>query len=349
MNKDSVLELKRDVMKSLSRQIEGEGRGVRMQGLANPQVENRLAVGYSHLGKGSYRLELRVQRRSGAAYRLAEEVRKKAKREANIDEVPSINIPPGSEVSDFRGARGMAQMKRPLHIGLSVGHGDGDPGTLGAFVSDDAGNNCILSNNHVLALMGKARLNDRVYQPGGSDGVGVAGEEIGSLSNYIVIGKNRRDSSDAAFAVLDAGIENESNVIPRGYGFPSEGRMVREVTPVESLLSLLKLNTPVCKIGRTTGFTMGRITAVELDNIAVETSIGTIRFNKLIEISWESNNKPFTKPGDSGSMVFTKDGFFAIGLHFAGGFKKFRQSTIGISYSCNMASVLRTLRLSLLD
>src|SRR2546427_5585814 len=193
MKKESVLELKRDIMRSLSRSI--DRGGARMQGLANPQVENRLAVGYLHLGKGAYRLELRVQRRNGAAYRLAEEARKKAKQEANIEEVPWINIPPGSAAADFTGAQGMTQMKRPLHIGLSVGHGDGDPGTLGAFVSDYDGNDCILSNNHVLALMGKARLNDRVYQPAGSDGVGVAGEEIGSLANYIIIGKNRRDSS----------------------------------------------------------------------------------------------------------------------------------------------------------
>jgi hypothetical protein len=347
MNKESVLELKRDVMKSLTRVVQGRGPG--LQGLASPQEENRLAVGYSHLGKGSYRLELRVQRRNGAAYKLAEEVRKKAKQEANIEEVPWINIPPGSEVPDSSRDRGLTEMKRPLHIGISVGHVDGDPGTLGAFVSDYAGKDCILSNNHVLALMGKAKLNDRVCQPTGRDSEGVAQEEIGFLSNYILIGKNRRDSNDAAYAVLDDGIGHESNVVPKGYGFPSEGQMIREVKPVENLLPLLKWNTPVCKIGRTTGFTVGRVTAVALDKVPVETSIGTILFNNVIEVSWESSKKPFTLPGDSGSMVFTKDGFFAIGLHFAGGKKKVGRRSVGISYSCNMANVLRTLRLSLLD
>lgn len=347
MKKESVLELKRDVMRSFSRSI--ERGGARLQGLANPQVENRLAVGYSHLGKGSYRLELRVQRRNGAAYRLAEEVKKKAKQEANIEEVPWIQIPPGPQASGATGIRGLAQLKRPLHIGVSVGHGEGDAGTLGAFVSDDKGNDCILSNNHVLALMGTARLRDRIYQPAGGDGAGVAEEEIGFLSNYIIIARNRRDSNDAAFAELNDHIEHESNIIPTGYRFPSEGQMIREVQSVDELLSLLKKDTPVCKIGRTTGFTVGGVTAVALDNIPVETSIGTMLFNNVIEIGWESSKRPFTKPGDSGSMVFTRDGFFAIGLHFAGGEKKIGQRRLGISYSCNMASVLRTLRLSLLD
>jgi hypothetical protein len=111
----------------------------------------------------------------------------------------------------------------------------------------------------------------------------------------------------------------------------------------------LKKSTQVCKIGRTTGFTVGRIGAVGLDNVPVHTSIGPMIFNDVIEVDWESGRKPFSKPGDSGSMVFTKDGFWAVGLHFAGGQKKIRKKTVGVSYSCNMASLLRTLRLALLN
>jgi hypothetical protein len=347
MKKESVLELKRDVIKSLNKVV--NGKGVQLQGLANPQIENRLAVGYSHLGKGSYQLELRVQRRNGAAYRLAQDVKKKARQEANIEEVPWIQIPSGPHASGLTGTKGFVNLKRPLHLGVSVGHGDGDAGTLGAFVSDDRGRDCILSNNHVLALMGTARLRDRIYQPAGGDGAGLAEEEIGFLSNYIIIARNRRDSNDAAIAELNEHIEHESNTIPKGYGFTSEGRMIREVKSIDRVLSLLKKDTSVCKIGRTTGLTKGRVTAVALDNIPVETSVGTILFNSVIEISWEAKNRPFTKPGDSGSMVFTEDGLFAIGLHFAGGEKKTGQRRMGISYSCNMTSVLRTLRLSLLD
>ena len=138
MRKESVLELKSAVLTSLRRQT-GQSRRTQTQGLASPNLEDRLAVGYSHLKKGSYRLELRVQRRSGAAYRLAEEFKKKARQEANIEEVPLIEIPLGSNGPDFAGLKALTQYRRPLHIGLSVGHADGPAGTLGAFVSDDDG------------------------------------------------------------------------------------------------------------------------------------------------------------------------------------------------------------------
>ena len=346
MKKNSVLNLKRDVLKSLQPQVPRE-KGARLEGLANPQPEQRLGVGYSHLGKGAYRLELRVQRKNGAAYRLAEKIQQEARNEANIEEVPMIEIPSAPAPSSH--AVGMVQMKRPLHIGLSIAHTDGDAGTLGAFVSDDSGNKGILSNNHVLALGGRARLNDRICQPGGSDGAGVAAEEVASLANYIIIGRTRRDSSDAAFANLDKGIQCDANIIPTGYGFPFEGQVIKEVKLPGDVLALLKKGTAVCKVGRTTGLTTGRISAIALDNIPVD--IGpdtTMIFNNLIEISWESAKKPFSRPGDSGSMVFTKAGFFAVGLHFAGGQKKVGRRSVGLSYSSNMATVLRTLRISLL-
>jgi len=85
MKKDSVLNLKKNLLRTLARR--GFQRPNQLEGLASPNIEERLAVGYSHLGKGSYRLELRVQRGSGAAYRLAEEFKKKARQEANIEEI----------------------------------------------------------------------------------------------------------------------------------------------------------------------------------------------------------------------------------------------------------------------
>lgn len=351
MRKDLVLELKNDVLKSLWTQTaQQRGMATQTQGIANPNVESRLAVGYSQVRKGKYRLELRVQRGHGTAYELAKEFKKKAKQEANIEEIPSIKIPSRTAVLDFSGLKGLTERKRPLHLGLSIGHASDGAGTLGAFVSDSQGKECILSNNHVLALMGSSELEDPIYQPGRPDMKRLTAlEEIASVSNYFIITKDDRDSADAAIAVLNKNMQHESNRIPKGLGFPMEGRMIKEVTSSESLLELLKRSTPVCKIGRTTGFTEGRIGAVSLDNITVETAIGNVVFDNLIEIDWESNRKPFSAPGDSGSLVFTKTGQWAVGLHFAGGEKKVNQRRVGVSYSCNMATILETLKISLLD
>jgi hypothetical protein len=305
---------------------------------------------YSQSRKGSYKLEFRVHRRHGAAYQRALEFRKKAKREANIEEVSFIEIPSRTAILGVPGRATLTARKRPLHLGLSIGHADDGAGTLGAFVSDNQGNVCILSNNHVLALMGQAELEDPIYQPGRPDKQRLtAQEEIASLSNYVIVTKKERDSADAAIAILDKNAQHESNRIPKGLGFPMEGRMIREVASFKDLLALMKKGTAVCKIGRTTGYTEGRIGAVALDNITVKTAIGNVVFDNVIEVDWESNKRPFTLPGDSGSMVFTKNGLWAVGLHFAGGQKKVKGRGIGVSYSCNMSTILQTLEVSLLD
>jgi hypothetical protein len=174
MRKESVLELKNEVLKSLwAKSARQRGAIAQTQGLVNPYVESRLAVGYSQPKKGKYKLEFRVQRADGAAYELAEKFKQKAKKEANIEVVPSIEIPSKTAVLDVIGHKGLIKGKdlrndEPIHIGLSIGHADDGAGTLGAFVSDND-KDCILSNNHVLALMGAARLGDPIYQPGRPD------------------------------------------------------------------------------------------------------------------------------------------------------------------------------------
>lgn len=349
MKRESVLELKSEVLKSLWAQT-FQQHGAQAQSLVSPRVDSRLAVGYSQIKKDDYQLELRVQRPHGSAYEQALMYKEKAKQEANIEVVPSIEIPTKAAVFDISGQKGFTVEKRPLHIGLSVGHSDGGAGTLGAFVLDDEGNTCLLSNNHVLALMGQAKLDDPIYHPGRPDRPLLnAKQQIASLSNYIIIMKLDRNPADAAVATLENGVSHESNRIPERFGFPSEGEMIKEVASVEALYELLNKDQHVCKIGRTTGHTEGRIGAVSLDNIPVKTALGNVVFDNVIEVNWESNRKAFSKPGDSGSIVYTKDGLWAVGLHFAGGEKKVDGKRVGVSYSCNIMTILQTLEVSLLD
>lgn len=356
MRKESVLELKNEVLKSLWEQSARQRlTDTETQGLANPKVESRLAVGYSQPKKGSYKLELRVQRRQGPAYELAEEFKQRARQEANIEVVPSVEIPSKTAVLSVGGHKGLVKAKdlnknEPIHIGLSIGHAGDGAGTLGAFVADSNDKECILSNNHVLALMGAANLRDRIYQPGQPDQKPIqADTEIALLSNYCVIATDARDSIDAAVATLRKGVSHGSNRIPVGLGFPKEGKVISPVKSLEQLLDLLRKDSAVCKIGRTTGFTEGRVGAVALDNVTVKTSLGNVVFDNVIEVNWKSNRTPFSKPGDSGSVVFTKSGLWAVGLHFAGGVKKIGKRTAGVSYSGNMAIILDTMELSWLD
>jgi hypothetical protein len=343
MKKESVLELKTEILKSLWAQTAQYG-GVQSQGLINPYVDKRLAIGYSGTKGEDYQLEIRVQRPHGEAYEQALKYKHKAKNEANIEVVPSIEIPSRGAALDQNGHEGLATKRQPLHIGLSVGHPEGGAGTLGAFVSDDNGDPAILSNNHVLALMGQAKLGDPIYQPGRPDrGSLMAKNAIATLSNYVLIMRNDRNKADAAVATLKNDVAHEANRIPQDY--PSAGATIRLADSPEDLLGLLKKDEPVRKIGRTTGLTEGRISAVSIDNLTVKTAVGNVVFDNVIEIKWESNRKPFSKPGDSGSMVFTKEGLWGVGLHFAGAEKK----PVGMSYCCSINTILEMLDLSWLD
>jgi len=114
--------------------------------------------------------------------------------------------------------------------------------------------------------------------------------------------------------------------------------------------SFLDLDTSVGKIGRTTRYTQGSIAAVGLDGIPITSStIGTMLFDDVIEVTWSSARKPFSQPGDSGSLVYATTDRSAIGLIFAGGRIESTGKKIGVSYVCRLSSALEDFGAVLLD
>ncbi len=337
MKKESVLELKQEVLTTLA-QPQWTGTGVGTESLVSSRLESRLAVGYSELGKGQYWLELRVQRGHGPAYRLAEEIRGKAAGEARVEVIPRIEMPTKKALTDmFKGSKSLTKRQRPLHIGVSIGPREGGAGTLGAFVETDSGI-ALLSNNHVLAQMGRAEMNEPIFQPGRPDvQTLMAANKVAKLTNYAEISRTDRNFNDSAIARLEPGVDHLGNTIPDGLGCPHQGKRLSRVGDY----SVIAAGETVCKIGRSTGFTRGVVTAIALDNVPILTSIGNVLFDNMLEITWESNQRPFSRDGDSGSVVFIERGLVAVGLHCAGGFKKVGDGGgIGVSYSCDLTCVL---------
>src|SRR5690242_1885480 len=115
---------------------------------------DQLHIGYSRMSGSDYRLELRLKRRSGRAYKAAMRVKDQAKGEVNLAFIESLRVPSESDL--IRAAAKVAEKtpfcarKRPLHLGLSIGHANGGPGSLGAFVETSEGKGAILSVCHVL-------------------------------------------------------------------------------------------------------------------------------------------------------------------------------------------------------
>ncbi len=191
---------------------------------------------------------------------------------------------------------------RPAPIGASTGHFNITAGTIGCRVTKN-GRYYALSNNHVFADENRAEIGDNVLQPGPIDGGVNPRDAIGTLSAYQSIRFSRwaRNTIDAAIA--ECSTEDLDAATPSdGYGQPT-------TTPVAATIDL-----EVQKYGRSTNLTTGEVYAVNA-TVNVTYDRGVARFVNQILITPGG----FVEPGDSGSLVVTKDGAHPVGLVFAGG------------------------------
>jgi hypothetical protein len=105
----------------------------------------------------------------------------------------------------------------------------------------------------------------------------------------------------------------------------------------------------VAKIGRRTGQTFGRVIAEDLEHdIWFADLRREVAVSNLLEIEWEDDNKPFSEPGDSGSVVYLADSFEPVGLLVAGGTLELTDGTkLKRSYACLLSPILASWKLAL--
>jgi hypothetical protein len=208
-------------------------------------------------------------------------------------------------------AEGETDRVRPLRPGVSIAHVDVTAGTLGAFVVADPGSPgpgvpelpggaaalYALSNRHVLDGV----PGDGVLQPGPADGGTDPADRVGTIAAVVPLARGERASVDAALALLD-----DPQV---DLDYP----VGRVTTTAEAVPG-----DEVEKIGRTTGHTHGRVSAIEMDDVLVGygPELGVLAFDGQIEVE-STGPGPFSRGGDSGSLVYRADGV-ALGLLFAG-------------------------------
>lgn len=214
----------------------------------------------------------------------------------------------------------------PLRIGASIGHYRTTAGTLGFFGRKADGTVGIVSNNHVIAQCDRGREGDAILHPGALDGGVRPRDVIARLSRPYPRIHDNRPVVDAAFAHLrDDRLDYDPVTIGDGI------RLNDTIAP-------LHLQSEVFKIGRTTGFTRGRITAYALQNIDIDYAIGTMFFDRQIEIRCD-DGPPFAKGGDSGSLIVNGDGN-PIALLFAA-------SRDGWAYANPIEDVLHDLKVAI--
>jgi len=199
---------------------------------------------------------------------------------------------------------------RPVKPGYSCGHGKITAGTIGGVFADRDGQPVILSNNHVLANENNAKAGDIIYQPGPSDSSGnlqfngwntpaTQLPYIATLKSFVPLQKTNNTQDSAIAVIHDAFIQ---------------AGMVDPFYPVVNQ-SLSGFGTPavkmqVQKLGRTTGYTTGRIIGVNA-SFTIGYDFGAGRFNDCVVCS------AMSKGGDSGSIICSMD-MKAVALLFAG-------------------------------
>lgn len=196
---------------------------------------------------------------------------------------------------------------RPAQPGCSVGYQDPNnqiimAGTFGALVSKGT-KRFILSNNHVLADENKLPLGSSIFQPGFLDaGSPPKNGPIAKLTKFVpLVPGNVMNKVDCAIAQL-----NKTNLATNSVLFigKPKGKTAGQI------------DMTVHKFGRTTGFTVGRITSLETD-VSVQYEAGTVSFEDQIIIVGLAA-QPFSAAGDSGSLILERSTNKAVGLLFAG-------------------------------
>ncbi|SNR97962.1 hypothetical protein SAMN06893096_101171 [Geodermatophilus pulveris] len=284
----------------------------------------RPALGLAPVGPGRAHLAIRLAAKEDADVLLA------GLDDAVLDEVDVRVIGPVHALSSPTPGE-LQRRARPLVPGLSVGHPAVTAGTLGGFVRV-GGRLAVLSNNHVLAARDTAAVGDPVLQPGPADGGDPAADRVATLAAVERFGAGGpANLVDAAAAVVDAEVPLDPGRFPGG-PLGADPLQVDDVEPDER----------VEKVGRTTGHTVGRVSAVEVDGVAVQYDDAVYTFDDQLEIDGVGGG--FSAGGDSGSVVWRSADRAPLGLLFAGSDTGGREGG-GVTFANPLATVLAVLDL----
>ena len=198
-----------------------------------------------------------------------------------------------------------------VRAGGSCGHFRITAGTLGAFV-EDADNYYILSNNHVLANSDDCAVGDPVLQPGPMDVRRNRFTVIGSLASWVPLG--------IGMGKVDAAIATFSDDVSHFYPWSYAGIGEIKRSPAANRFATRR----VAKRGRTTGLTRGVVSAFDLDGVAIDYSeeedgSKVVAFDNQLEFVGSPASRPFSQPGDSGSLIIDRDSLRPYALLYGGG------------------------------
>lgn len=233
------------------------------------------------------------------------------------------------ESGKFKALSLLQEKQRPIFGGLSIGHPDITCGTLGCFVTKKGSDKTyILSNNHILSDTNRAKMGDPIIQPGTADSGKVETDTVGKLDSFVEINMTFTNCfvtkvAAAIFNALAKILHRKSRLVPVSTATNTVDCAIAKVNDDIEIkdeiykigrldgIAEAELGTLVRKTGRTTGYTTGKVIAVETTvNVSYGES-GTAIFTDQVISDIKSDG------GDSGSAICS--GNKLVGLLFAGG------------------------------
>jgi hypothetical protein len=227
---------------------------------------------------------------------------------------------------------------RPLRLGAHISPLNFTAGgTLGCFVrkKTDPTNLFILSCTHVIAPLDECCLGNKIIQPGGTSSID---DIVAELDDFIPLSP---DNTDTALDAAIAKIVCEETLRINIDNFRESARLKGNHKADElSLFNLLGRN--VLKTGSTTGVTYGNIKAIVPQSIWYRDNTIKCHYQNLISINSNESNStvPFSRHGDSGSLIYDEDGY-AVGLLIGG-------TTSGTTYALPIEPILNRLGIELI-
>lgn len=214
-----------------------------------------------------------------------------------------------------------------LRPGVCISHGRFSGGSLGCIVKiqgDDGDYTGVATAAHVIALNQSAKTGDTIYSPGkGSVPRILRRHEIGRLTDSLIelYPINETGEENAAEDVtidVDIAITKLSenglrrhpltNTVPHPHNPIDDSLNISNVVPEAEIPGLLL--QPVYKYGAVSGFTRGKLTNALIDRRILRLpNRKQYLYKELFAVAPDKDDSsPFSRPGDSGSIIYTEDG-----------------------------------------
>lgn len=213
-------------------------------------------------------------------------------------------------VGDIR-PQALTERLRPIQPGCSLGHIAVEGGTLGCIVrkNDGSPQRYVLSNSHVLAACGLAKVGDVIIQPALADGGRKRADRIAMLREFVPFdysGDGFSNEVDAAIAEID------------GPDIAFQIAMPQTGQPPGKITKSVRVGMKVQKTGRSTGHSWGKV--IDTDFHAIVPYADPANPGRQVRVLFRDQVlcTRFTDFGDSGALVLSSNGR-VVGLHFAGG------------------------------